>query len=220
MNEHREALAQGARALTAPGHRHYVAHVLLEAITPGEMRAGGAGMTLVAGTADSPFGPCLIAETKRGICHLAFFDAATKPNALEELRAAWPQAGLVWNDDQATRRTAEIFTPTPAAAPSAPWKVYVRGTAFQLHVWRTLLRVPAATLVSYGQLATAAGFPRAARAIGSALAANPVAFLIPCHRVILACGHCGSYRWGTARKQAMLAWECSNSLDPARDQAG
>jgi AraC family transcriptional regulator of adaptative response/methylated-DNA-[protein]-cysteine methyltransferase len=219
MNEYRQALAQSAVALAAHRRQH-AAHVHLEAATMQEMQAGGAGITLVVGTAASPFGPCLIAETARGICHLAFMDATAKPNTLDELRATWPQAELVRNDDQAARRAKEIFTLTPTAQPSAPWKVYVQGTAFQLHVWRTLLEVPTAELVSYGQLAAAAGYPRAARAIGNALAANPVAFLIPCHRVILASGHCGSYRWGIVRKQAMLAWERGTMKGRTKEHAG
>ena len=192
----------------------HCAHALLVAATPEEIHARGAGLTLHAGCAESPVGPCLIAETARGICHLAFFDAAAKPKALDALRAAWPQAKLVWNDDQAARRAAAIFRPTPAAPPSVPWKIYVRATPFQWRIWQALLRVPPGARISYGQLATAAGQPMAARATGSALGHNPVAFLIPCHRVVRASGATGSYHWGSPRKQALLAWE--NPRWPAR----
>ena len=164
-------------------------------------------MTLHAGIAVSPFGHCLIGETARGICHLSFFDPWDRDNAIAEMRAEWPLAAVVWNDGAAAILSESLFGRTPVAVPSAPWQVFVRGTPFQLCVWRALLRVPAGTLVSYGKLAAAAGNPQAARATGTAVARNPIAFLIPCHRVIRETGAIGHYRWGSVRKRAILAWE-------------
>jgi AraC family transcriptional regulator of adaptative response/methylated-DNA-[protein]-cysteine methyltransferase len=182
-------------------------HVILNAATPGEITSRSLGLTIHAGVAACPFGHCLIGEAARGICHLAFFDAGNRTCAMAEMRASWPLAEVIWNDAHAARLAAEIFAPAATANPSSPWKVFVRGTPFQLRVWRALLRVPAGSRVSYCTLAAAAGHPNAARATGTAVGKNPVAFLIPCHRVIRENGTPGLYRWGTPRKRAMLAWE-------------
>lgn len=179
--------------------------VILAAATPAEIKAHGRGMTLIAGVASSPFGDCLIAESPRGICHLSFFDPGGKTKAIEELQAAWLHAEIDWNHEHATRLIDGIFAPTPSFTP--PLNVFVRGTDFQLSVWRALIQVPHGACVSYAMLAAAAGKPRACRATGSAVGTNPVAFLIPCHRVIRSDGNPGQYRWGEIRKQAMLAWE-------------
>lgn len=187
--------------------------VSLEAASPDEIQARGDGMTLHAGVAVSPFGCCLIGETTRGICHLAFFDPPERVHASAEMRAAWPLADVIWDDDQAVHLAARIFDPSRRHQ-SVPWQVFVRGTQFQLRVWRALLRVAPGELVSYGQLAAATGNPKATRATGTAIGSNPVAFLIPCHRVIPATGGTGHYRWGADRKRAILAWETSPT--PAR----
>ncbi|RPJ35444.1 MAG: methylated-DNA--[protein]-cysteine S-methyltransferase [Verrucomicrobiaceae bacterium] len=181
------------------------ARVILEAATPEESKARGRGMTVMAGVSLSPFGHCLVAESPRGICHLSFFDEGGENDAMAEIRAAWPLAELIRDDGQAAGLIDEIFT--PAHSRSSPWKLFVRGTPFQLRVWRALLRVPAGALISYGALAAAVGNPRACRATGSAVGANPVACLIPCHRVIPQDGGIGHYRWGAGRKRAMLACE-------------
>ena len=185
--------------------------VVLIAATPGEIPSRGIGVTLDAGLAACPFGHCLIAETARGICHLAFFDEENRAQARAELHAAWPQAEVLWNDAHAARLAAEIFAPSLTEKPSSPRRVFVRGTSFQLCVWRALLRVPAGSHVSYRALAAAAGHPDASRATGTAVGKNPVAFLIPCHRVIRANGTPGQYRWGALRKRAMLAWESART---------
>ena len=185
----------------------------LLAATPDEIKSRGRGLTIIAGVAVSPFGTCLIGETARGICHLAFFDDTQRATALAAMHSAWPLATVVWDDGHAAFLAAKVFTVRPVAATAAPWKLLVRGTPFQLCVWRALLRVPAGTRVSYGQLAAATGKPTACRATGAALAANPIAFLIPCHRVIHASGKAGNYRWGTARKLAILTWE-NSGIEP------
>jgi AraC family transcriptional regulator, regulatory protein of adaptative response / methylated-DNA-[protein]-cysteine methyltransferase len=189
--------------LSGPGRLHDLC-VTLEAATPGEIKARGAGLTIRAGVADSPFGMCLIGETPRGICHLSFFDESGREDAMAEMRADWPLAEVVSDDKHSARLAAGIFNPD---AQGRSWKLFVRGTPFQLRVWRALLRVPPGALVSYGKLAAAAGNPQASRATGSAVGGNAISFLIPCHRVIRETGIPGHYRWGAVRKRAMLAWE-------------
>jgi AraC family transcriptional regulator of adaptative response/methylated-DNA-[protein]-cysteine methyltransferase len=181
--------------------------VILNTATPAEIKAQGRGMAITTGIARSPFGYCLIAESPRGICHLSFFDPGGKTKAIGELCAAWPNAEITWDHEHAAKLIDGIFPPASPSTP--PLKFFVRGTAFQLRVWRSLLQVPRGACVSYAILAAAAGNPRACRATGSAVGANPVAFLIPCHRVIRSDGTTGQYRWGTVRKSAMLAWEKS-----------
>lgn len=181
--------------------------VHLEAVTPAETEAGGAGWTIAAGFADSPFGRCLIAESPRGICRLSFTEPKDGGTAWAELQAHWPRARLRRNDAMAAGLARRIFAHPTECGSGAAWGVLVRGTAFQLRVWRALLRVPAGALISYGKLAAAVGNPKAARAVGAAVGQNPVAWLIPCHRVVCETGALGGYRWGVARKRAMLAWE-------------
>lgn len=192
-------------------------HVILEAATSADITAGGSGLTLRAGVATSPFGDCLIAETTRGICHLTFFEPDQREQAITAMRAAWPLAGMQWDDRHAGRRAAQIFTTGRAGNPSVRWKVWVRGTLFQVRVWQALLNVPIGTRVTYGQLAATVGHPAAARATGTALGNNPIAFLIPCHRVVRSTGDTGHYRWGCDRKRAILAWEtCQSHSSPAQ----
>jgi AraC family transcriptional regulator, regulatory protein of adaptative response / methylated-DNA-[protein]-cysteine methyltransferase len=193
--------------LSGPGRLHDLC-VSLEAATPGEIKAKGAGMTILVGVAESPFGHCLIGETSRGICHLSFFDDGGREAAIAELRADWPLATLKSDDLHISNLASGIFaTPTKASS----WKLFVRGTPFQLRVWRALLDVRPGTLVSYGKLADAAGNPNASRATGTAVGSNAISFLIPCHRVIRETGIPGHYRWGAVRKRAILAWEAGRA---------
>lgn len=177
--------------------------VSCEAMTPGEIKSGGAGVTVGWGQADTPFGTALAGWTERGLCYLAFLDGDTALRH-QELRAAWPAAQLVCDDRQARRLMDQVFPGTPQ-----PGRLHLllRGTNFQIKVWEALLRLPPGRRVSYTQLAAIAGTPKAQRVVGSALAANQIAYLIPCHRVIRESGDSGQYRWGGERKAAMLAWE-------------
>ena len=174
-------------------------HITLEPTTPGEIKS------LQAGIAATPFGNCLIGETPQGICHLSFFDDGNRETAITEMKAEWPFAEISWDDSHATHLSEQIFTHAPYLTSSL--NLLVHGTPFQLKIWRTLLRVPPGSLVSYGTLATAAGFPNSARAVGSAVGRNSISFLIPCHRVIRSDGAPGQYRWGAQRKNTMIAWE-------------
>jgi AraC family transcriptional regulator of adaptative response/methylated-DNA-[protein]-cysteine methyltransferase len=191
--------------LSGPGRLHDLC-VILESATPGEVKSGGAGWRLGAGFAYSPFGRCLIATGPRGLCHLSFHDEDGAV-AWSALHAHWPGARLTRDDAAAERLVAEIFTlRTPCSARST-LRAFVQGTSFQVRVWRALLQVPPGALVSYGRLAAAIDEPRAARAVGAAVGRNPLAYLIPCHRVIRETGVIGAYHWGAVRKRAMLAWE-------------
>jgi AraC family transcriptional regulator of adaptative response/methylated-DNA-[protein]-cysteine methyltransferase len=198
--------------LSGPGRLHDLV-VTLEAASPGELKSGGAGWEILAGFGNSPFGACLVAEGPRGICHLAFVDSG-RSAAWRELGKEWPHARLVRDDPMAIGRIHQIFTePTNGTAEPA-LRAFVRGTSFQVQVWRALLRVPPGQLVSYGRIASCIRQPAACRAVGSAVGANPIAFLIPCHRVIRESGAVGEYRWGSVRKRTMVAWEAS--LYPCR----
>jgi AraC family transcriptional regulator of adaptative response/methylated-DNA-[protein]-cysteine methyltransferase len=192
--------------LSGPGRLHDLC-VMLEAASPGEVKSGGEGWTITAGFADSPFGRCLIGESPRGLCHLSFVDAGDGAAALAALREHWPRARLLHDDASAARVAGEIFEPRGERPARPALRAFVKGTPFQVRVWRALLQVPPGTLVSYGRLAASLDKPAAARAVGTAVGRNPLAWLIPCHRVIRETGVIGEYRWGAVRKRAMMAWE-------------
>lgn len=166
--------------LTGPGrlHDHFVT---VEAVTPGEYRNKGAGLTIRFGTGDSPFGPVFVARTERGVCRVGFTTDGDVSTEIEALRRAWAHASLECDEQMAETLARSIFS-APLEADSRPLTVHVRGTNFQLVVWRALLRVPFGQVVSYGRLAAEIGNKRASRATGGAVGRNPVAFLIPCHR--------------------------------------
>jgi AraC family transcriptional regulator, regulatory protein of adaptative response / methylated-DNA-[protein]-cysteine methyltransferase len=192
--------------LSGPGRLHDLC-IILEAASPGEVKSGGEGLTITAGFTDSPFGRCLIGESRRGLCHLSFIDSGDGAAALAALREHWPRARVQRDDTNAARLAVSIFE-APAGNHSRPaLRALVKGTTFQLQVWRALLQVPSGTLVSYRRLAAALDNPAAARAVGTAVGHNPLAWLIPCHRVIRETGVIGEYRWGQIRKRAMVAWE-------------
>jgi AraC family transcriptional regulator of adaptative response/methylated-DNA-[protein]-cysteine methyltransferase len=206
------SLSLGA-GLSGPGRLHDL-FVNMEAMSPGEFRRAAAGMTIRYGVGRTPFGDALVATTVRGVCHLSFPGGADLGGWVGAYQALWPQASLVEDPAEAQRTLAAIFTRSPDAAGSR-LSVWVSGSNFQVQVWRALLRVPFGGLLSYGQLARVAGRPSAARSVGSALAQNPVAYLIPCHRVLRATGDFGSYHWGSVRKTAICGWEAAVSLYPA-----
>jgi AraC family transcriptional regulator of adaptative response/methylated-DNA-[protein]-cysteine methyltransferase len=177
--------------------------VTCEAMTPGEIKSGGDGLDITYGFACSPFGEAIVGWTRHGVCHFVFSDAYHDAMR-SELVAYWPNAQFSQNDAQARNLMQEIFPSTPSRG-----KVHLvlRGTNFQIKVWEALIHTEFGRVISYQQLATRAGCPRAQRAVGTALAANHIGFLIPCHRVIRESGDAGNYRWGADRKLAMLAWE-------------
>jgi AraC family transcriptional regulator, regulatory protein of adaptative response / methylated-DNA-[protein]-cysteine methyltransferase len=193
--------------LSGPGRLHDLC-VRLEAASPGEIKSGGADWTMTAGFAPTPFGDCLAAQGPRGVCHLSFVDSDRKA-AWDEVKRLWPNARWQRNDDAIQGLLAGVFARPGRLEDGRPLTVFVKGTDFQLRVWRALLRIPSGKLTTYGQLAAALGAPSAARAVGSAVGGNELAWLIPCHRVIRQTGAAGEYRWGAVRKKAMLAWEAS-----------
>jgi len=189
------------------GSRLYDHFVQLEAVTPGEFRLAGRGLSIEYGAHDTPFGKALVATTVRGICRFAFLDGADVDGLLHGLSRAWPHAELRENSQRTQELVATMFS--GEESPGRPLSLHVSGTNFQINVWRALLQIPSAAVVSYAEVAAAAGHPGSARATGQAVGANPVAFLIPCHRVVRQSGAIGGYHWGLTRKQAMHAWEAA-----------
>ncbi len=184
--------------------------VTTEAVTPGEYKSGGAGVTIHYGLHDTPFGKALIGTTERGICHLGFV-GSSEGNAIDALVSSWPQAKMI-EDFRATAQLVEpIFDLSQRS--NASLRIHLRGTNFQLKVWEALLRIPPGAVTSYEGLAVQAGRPRASRAVGTALGRNPIAVLIPCHRVIRKLGEFGNYRYGAVRKKALLGWEAAQVVN-------
>ncbi|HEY6125711.1 MAG TPA: methylated-DNA--[protein]-cysteine S-methyltransferase [Steroidobacteraceae bacterium] len=184
------------------GGRLHDLTVSLEAMTPGEIRTGGAGVNIRHGVAETPFGTAFVAETERGLCRLAFLDGASDATELKALRSQWPEAVYTRDDDRAKTLVETIWGHKSAKLPLA-----VCGTNFQVQVWRALLELDPGETVTYSALARHVGQPNAARAVGNAVGANPIAWVIPCHRVLRTGGKLGGYRWGVARKQMIRRWE-------------
>jgi AraC family transcriptional regulator of adaptative response/methylated-DNA-[protein]-cysteine methyltransferase len=193
--------------LSGPGRLHDLL-VECEAVTPGQYRRGGEGIEIRYGYHATRFGQCLLAATARGVCALRFVEPQDRGDELQAIAAEWPRARLVADQSATSAIVARIFRGTPAGAPLS---LHLKGTNFQLKVWEALLAVPEGTLVGYAALAKAIGAPQAARAVGGAIAKNPVAWLIPCHRVLRSLGEVGGYRWGPERKLAMLGWEAARA---------
>ena len=189
------------------GSRLYDHFVHLEAITPGEYKMGGVGLTIEYAVHRTPFGNAFIAMTPRGICHLAFLGDNGIDEPLAGLRHKWPHAESLENHKSTLAVINTLFGAKIIL--DRPLSLYVSGTNFQTSVWKALLKIPPGMVVSYTQVATAIGHPRSARAVGLAVGANPVAFLIPCHRVIRESGQLGGYHWGETRKHAIHAWEAA-----------
>jgi AraC family transcriptional regulator of adaptative response/methylated-DNA-[protein]-cysteine methyltransferase len=177
--------------------------VAVDAVTPGNVRTAGAGLTIRWGHHDTPFGGATVAITDRGICALGF-DDRERGATVTRLHHDWPAAQFARDQRETARVVERIFS---RARPGRPLTLHLRGTNFQLKVWEALLAIPEGVTTSYGDLAGTIGRPSASRAVGTAVGDNPVAFLVPCHRVLRASGALGGYRWGLERKQAMLAWE-------------
>lgn len=187
------------------GSRLYDHFVQLEAVTPGEYKAGGAGVTIEYAVHDTVFGKAFIAVTLKGVCNFSFLDGTVIDDPLTTLYKTWPHASMVENRQRALTVIKAMFSGEKKL--DRPLSLHVTGTNFQISVWKALLQIPPATVMSYTQVANAIGHPAAARAVGRAVGANPIAFLIPCHRVIQQSGRLGGYRWGETRKQAIHAWE-------------
>jgi AraC family transcriptional regulator, regulatory protein of adaptative response / methylated-DNA-[protein]-cysteine methyltransferase len=213
LNSARELLRSSASVLdtayevglSGPGRLHdlFVTH---EAMSPGEWKAGGEGLTITYGFHPCPFGMALVMTTPRGLAGLALADAGKERSALKDMRARWAKARYV-EDFAATAATARrIFDPS-LWRKDQPLRVVMIGTDFEVRVWEKLLDIPMGHLTTYSELAARAGSPKAARAVGAAVGKNPICFVVPCHRVIGKSGELTGYHWGLTRKRAILGWE-------------
>ena len=182
--------------------------VTTEAVTPGEYKSRGAGVTIRYGIHPTPFGKCLIATTDRGICHLSFVQTS-EGSAIDSLVEDWRQAKMIEDHKPTANLVKPIFDLRYGVRRDEPLRVHLRGTNFQLKVWEALLQIPAGTVTTYEGIAERIGKPKATRAVGTAVGHNPIAVLIPCHRVIRKVGDFGNYRYGTLRKKALLVREFS-----------
>jgi AraC family transcriptional regulator, regulatory protein of adaptative response / methylated-DNA-[protein]-cysteine methyltransferase len=199
--------------LSGPGRLHDL-FVTLEAVSPGEYKAGGAGLEIRYGFQATPFGRSLMGTTTRGLCYLQFVEVENETNAVQALHAEWPQARFIQDLDSTGTIAQRLFEPT---TPASSLTVLVKGTNFQIQVWRALLAIPLGSLTTYRAIAQAIDRPTASRAVGTAIGRNSIAYLIPCHRVIRESGELGGYRWGTTRKFAMVGWEASRHAPTGED---
>lgn len=174
-----------------------------EAVTPGEYKSQGMGLSIRYGIHLSPFGKCLIATTERGICHMSFVDK-NEGKAIDDLVENWSQASMIEDYKTTAPLVTRIFS---KGMPDSPIQLHLRGTNFQIKVWEALLNIPSGAVTTYERIALNIGNPKASRAVGSAVGDNPIAYLIPCHRVIRKSGEFGNYMWGSARKKAILVKE-------------
>ncbi len=194
-----------AVGLSGPGRLHdlFVTH---EAMSPGEWKAGGEGLTLTYGFHASPFGDALVIATDRGLAGLAFADLNEKARALDDMRRRWPRAQFGEDAARTEGIARRIFDPDRWRE-DRPLRIVMIGTDFEVRVWETLLKIPMGRVTTYSDIATKLHAPKAARAVGAAVGKNPMAFVVPCHRVIGKSGDLTGYHWGLTRKRAMLGWE-------------
>lgn len=192
--------------LSGTGRLHDL-FVNIEGMTPAEYKNGGKNLSLNYSFAESPFGNLMVASTAKGICHMAFEEDEDK--ALADLKAKFPNATLHRKLDLIQQNALFIFQNDWSRLSEI--KLHLRGTEFQLKVWEALLKIPMGRLSTYGAIAGEIGSPNASRAVGTAIGSNPVAFLIPCHRVIQSTGHFGGYMWGPTRKTAIIGWESAQA---------
>lgn len=191
---------------TARLHDHFVN---LEGITPGEYKTNGSGLEINYGVHATPFGQAFIAVTERGICQFSFIDDDDQAKHISRLEKKWSSAKI----KQSQKITKPVIDSIFSKENKQALSVYVQGTNFQINVWKALLNIPYGKLTTYGQIAKQIGNEKANRAVGTAVGANPVAYLIPCHRAIRASGIIGEYEWGNTRKRSMLSWEALSKID-------
>lgn len=194
--------------LSSPGRLHDL-FVNFEALSPGEYKLRGGGLRIVYGFCSSPFGDCLLGRTDRGICWLSFLSDENKSRACTEMLRYWDGAECIENHEAVQHLAEEVFNPFQGEQ-GGTIQLHLRGTNFQVKVWEALLTIPFGYTLSYGDIAGKIGKPSAARAVGSAVGRNPVAFIIPCHRVIRETGVLGNYHWGETRKKLLIGWEAAH----------
>ncbi|MBL7818794.1 MAG: methylated-DNA--[protein]-cysteine S-methyltransferase [Saprospiraceae bacterium] len=188
--------------------RVYDLFVTLEAVTPNEYKTHGEGITIEYGFHPTPLGECLLAMTQRGICSLSFLENGDRKTAFEEVRNKWKNAEFIENQCNTEGLVAQIFDEQSS---NRKFNLLVKGTNFQIKVWQALLNIPTGGMVSYQTIARVIDNPKAVQAVGSAVGANPIAYLIPCHRVIRKEGQIGEYHWGSARKTLILGKEMTRT---------
>ena len=213
LNHARELLRSSASVLdtayevglSGPGRLHdlFVTH---EAMSPGEWKAGGEGLTITFGFHPCPFGMALVMTTPRGLAGLALADTGKERAALRDMKSRWPKANY-FEDFASTAPTARRIFDAALWRKDQPLRVVLIGTDFEVRVWERLLDIPMGKLTTYSDLAARTGSPNAARAVGAAVGKNPICFVVPCHRVIGKSGELTGYHWGITRKRAMLGWE-------------
>jgi AraC family transcriptional regulator of adaptative response/methylated-DNA-[protein]-cysteine methyltransferase len=218
LNHARELLRSSASVLdtayevglSGPGRLHdlFVTH---EAMSPGEWKASGEGLTITYGFHPCPFGMALVMTTPRGLAGLALADAGKERAALRDMKSRWAKAKYV-EDFASTAPTARRIFDAALWRKDQPLRVVLIGTDFEVRVWEKLLDIPMGKLTTYSDLATRAGAPKGARAVGAAVGKNPICFVVPCHRVIGKSGELTGYHWGLTRKRAMLGWEAGMAV--------
>ncbi len=195
-----------ATGLSGTGRLHDL-FISIEGMTPAEYKNGAQNLAINYSFANSPFGPLLVASTTKGLCYMAFYEAETA--ALAALQEQFPHAVFQQQRDRIQEDALFIFQNNGNELPQI--KLHLKGTDFQLKVWEALLKIPMGQLATYGHIAQQIDSPKASRAVGTAIGSNPIAYLIPCHRVIQATGHFGGYMWGTTRKTALIGWESAQT---------
>ena len=189
------------------GSRLHDLFIQIEGMTPAEYKNGGENLTIHYQFSDTQFGRVLVASTTKGICKMSFVDGDMDAYSL--LQTQFPQAKLIEQSDDLQHNALALFSSN--CTDLSQIKLHLKGTDFQLKVWESLLKIPMGQLSTYGELAQSIGNAKASRAVGTAIGRNPVAFLIPCHRVIQASGVLGEYHWGRTRKMSMIGWEAGQS---------
>ena len=194
--------------LSGTGRLHDL-FINIEGMTPGEYKNGGEKLIIIYSFAETPFGDIIVASTEKGICHMAFVGEGGESDALENLQSRFPNASYLKKLNMAQQNALFIFTRDWSRLGEI--KLHLKGTEFQLKIWETLLRIPMGKLTTYGNIANHINVPQASRVVGTAVGDNPVAFLIPCHRVIRSSGELGGYHWGLNRKAAIIGWEAAGN---------
>ncbi|MEX0779313.1 MAG: methylated-DNA--[protein]-cysteine S-methyltransferase [Balneolales bacterium] len=209
LKENKPSLFEAAMdtGLSGTGRLHDL-FLKIEGMTPGEYKNGGENLFLNYSYAETPFGKILVASTAKGICYMAFADSEV--HSLKILQNKFPNASYRQMTDHNQQTALNIFTHDWSKPDHI--KLHLKGSDFQLKVWETLIKIPTGRLTTYGDIARQIDIPKASRAVGTAIGKNPVAILIPCHRVIRSTGAFGGYHWGSTRKTAMIGWEAVKVL--------
>ena len=199
--------------LSSPSRVHDL-FVTLEAVTPNEYKTGGENVEIAYGFHETPFGKCFIAVTERGICGLSFIQTDNELAVFNDFKKKWANADFEKNEMKTALIINQIFNTPPSVSSTPKLHLLVKGTNFQVKVWEALLKIPTGGLSTYQTIAELAGSPNAVRAVGTAVGSNPIAYLIPCHRVIRKEGKIGEYHWGENRKKALIGFEMAQVLSP------